>query len=537
MVYFKTPVSELEEKALKHLNLAVFKIAQQSPDGTQFKDVSFLQFEKDVQLAARYWKDQFSKLGVKDRAVIGVWLKGYAYSDAVHIFGLMWAGYIPQTISLRMTDPTVIYELLKESKAAAMLHELDDSERLQNSPLSTFPVDGIPTGEYIEQLPFVAAWKPTNAEDVIHIAHTSGSVSGRPKLVPGTARWVDHIIGHSAEYSLRSNVSRDRMISLQIGSFCHMAASFLTWFAIREGSCIIIPSTFPAPIHEIHQMIDEHGLSNVTTFPPMLSALFREARKNPSLLASLKKIDGTGSGGLDPVLEDYAWARSHGIPMLNVFGSTELGLPMMTDARDNSDYLKPLPGTKYEYVPIGATLESGEQLLELVVPPDSPNCPVPSLRSADGKFHTGDLFIEPESGKYLCKGRNDNWIKMQNAYRCDTSSIEANVMETCGDDLVNAVVVVGAERPCPTIIVEAKDKTVLSLEGIGGEDAVKLKEEILRRITPFHQRRYTHERIDDTRYILVVPQGTLPRTATKGNVRRQEVEKGFKTVLDELYVK
>jgi acyl-coenzyme A synthetase/AMP-(fatty) acid ligase len=269
-------------------------------------------------------------------------------------------------------------------------------------------------------------------------------------------------------------------------------------------------------------------------FPPALSALFNEARKDPSLLASLKKVDNAGSGGLTLDVADLEWARKNGIPMFNVFGSTEMGLALMTDASKNDDYLECHPAAKMEFIPIGDTLASGEQLLELVVPPEAPNCPVPSFRSADGKFHSGDLFVEVKPGKYFFRGRNDNWIKMEASLRCDTMSIEANVMETCGEDLVSAVVAVGVGRPCPTIIVEPKEEF---LPGHNEGSTQQLKEDILKRITPFHKRRYTHERVDDTRYIVVVPRETLPRTATKGNVRRQEVEKGFQTVLDAVYVK
>ncbi|KAF4344222.1 hypothetical protein FBEOM_1816 [Fusarium beomiforme] len=538
MSTFKTPISELQASLKKHPNLSVFKTPVQSYEGTKFEDVTFTQFAKDVEQTATYWKDQFGKLGIQDRAVVGVWLKGHAYSDAVHIWGLNWAGYIPQLISLRMTDPTVIYELLEKSKAAAIVHEPGFNDILRDSPLPTFPADGVPSEEDVAQLPTVIPWHPSSAEDEIFIYHTSGSISGIPKLVPATARWVDYIIGLSTVYEERSNKRGDRMISIHIGSFCHMAASFLSWFAVREGSCIIIPSMLPAPIPEVRTMLNEHGLTCVCMFPPFLSALFREARKDPALLASLQKIDNAGSGGLDFDVSDFAWGRQNGIPMLNVLGSTELGTAMMTDARKDVDYLESLPGSKNEFIPVGDKLESGEQLLELVVPSDAPNCPAPSLRDADGKFYTGDLFVEVEPGKYLCKGRNDNWIKMEAALRCDTVSIEANVMETCGDDLVSAVVVVGVGRPCPTIIVEPKDKSLSSTTGIDLEDLVhQLKEAILDRITPFHKRRYTHERVDDTRYILVTSQGTLPRTATKGNIRRREVEKRFRKVLDSVYAK
>ncbi|KAG5787167.1 hypothetical protein H9Q69_013768 [Fusarium xylarioides] len=419
-----------------------------------------------------------------------------------------------------MTDPTVIYELLQKSNAVALLHEPDNTSLLKDSPVPTFPAGANHFETDTEQLP-VTPWHPTNDDDVLFIYHTSGSISGIPKLVPLTARWINYTLSMATYFEER-------------GSFCHLAGSALSWIAAKEGSCIIIPSTLPAPVPEVRTMLDEHGLTCVCMFPPTLSALFNEARKNPSLLASLKKVDNAGSGGLTLDAADLEWARKNGIPMFNVFGSTEMGLALMTDARKNDDYLECHPTAKNEFIPIGDTLASGEQLLELVVPPEAPNCPVPSFRSADGKFHSGDLFVEVKPGNYLFRGRNDNWIKMEASLRCDTMSIEANVMETCGEDLVSAVVAVGVGRPCPTIIVEPKEE---SLPGHDEDSTQQLKVDILKRITPFHKRRYTHERVDDTRYIVVVPRGTLPRTATKGNVRRQEVEKGFQTVLDAVYVK
>ena len=57
----------------------------------------------------------------------------------------------------------------------------------------------------------------------------------------------------------------------------------------------------------------------------------------------------------------------------------------------------------------------------------------------------------------------------------------------------------------------------------------------MRRIRPFHTRRYLHERIMDAKMIMVVPKGSLPRTATKGNVRRRAVEEMFKAELDAMF--
>jgi len=85
--------------------------------------------------------------------------------------------------------------------------------------------------------------------------------------------------------------------------------------------------------------------------------------------------------------------------------------------------LVPLEGTSYGFFPIesdNGPSSSTSQLLELVVLSDSGDCPDVSFRSADGHFHTGDLFLEVEAGKYLSRGRRDDWIKTGMA-KCDTN--------------------------------------------------------------------------------------------------------------------
>jgi len=87
----------------------------------------------------------------------------------------------------------------------------------------------------------------------------------------------------------------------------------------------------------------------------------------------------------------------------------------------------PFKGTSYAFFPIesddepSAAADQGStgQLLELVVLSDSSDCPHVSLRSADGHFHTGDLFLEAEPRKYLYRGRRDDWIKCKSS-KCDT---------------------------------------------------------------------------------------------------------------------
>ncbi|KAG7404993.1 hypothetical protein Forpe1208_v015173 [Fusarium oxysporum f. sp. rapae] len=194
--------------------------------------------------------------------------------------------------------------------------------------------------------------------------------------------------------------------------------------------------------------------------------------------------------------------------------------------------LRPVSPSVFEFVPLGDDQNAQEHLVELVVPPESPDFPHYSLRDAtDGKFHTGDLFLEITLGEYAFKGRDDDWIKMEMALRCDANSIEVDALQCCGDDLIHAVVAIGVGRPSSATVIEPKHYDVLE----STEKTRELQLKVLQRITPFHRRRYKHERIEDVNLIFVVPQRPLPRTDTKGNIRRLKVEEQFKQKLDEMF--
>lgn len=199
----------------------------------------------------------------------------------------------------------------------------------------------------------------------------------------------------------------------------------------------------------------------------------------------------------------------------------------------NPALVAPLPGTSYRFVstsPSSTQSQSAHrstaELFELVILAESPDCPDVSLRHADGHFHTGDLFQEVLPGFYLFRGRDDDWIKSENSLRCDTKAIEDNARAMCGT-LISECVVVGTGRPSPVMFIEPGVEM----------NHDKLKKEIFRKIRLFHSRRYLHEQIMSPDMIIVVSKSTLPRTATKGNIRRKAVEDAFRSQIDEIFAR
>lgn len=318
-----------------------------------------------------------------------------------------------------------------------------------------------------------------------------------------------------------------------------MGSHMCVWASLVLGGTMVLPTTIPYSSHELSRIIKECGLNRLMVFPPLLSSMFREADKDPDFLALLQGLASIGYGGMALEPMELNWARERGMQPVNFFGSTEMGYAMAGRQSANDSYLETFPGSTFEFQPLDDGSGSHSKLLELVIPPESPDCQHQSLRGPDGKFHSGDLFTEITPGRYLSQGRADGWIKMETSLRCDTSAIEANVIDTCGKDLVHAVAVVGDRRPSPMLVVEPHEQTVPN--GVNGNTPhtyeEQLKKDILERIMPFHQRRYQHERIQDHRFIMVVPKGSLPRTATKGNIRRKEVEKTLKDQIDVVYNK
>lgn len=85
-------------------------------------------------------------------------------------------------------------------------------------------------------------------------------------------------------------------------------------------------------------------------------------------------------------------------------------------------------------------------------------------------------------------------------------AIEDNVLLTCADIVPNCVVV-GHYKPSVVLLVEP------NAADTGPEDA--LKETIMSRTQEFRSRQFIHERLKDTKHIVVASRGSLPRTKVR----------------------
>ncbi|KAH9847385.1 acetyl-CoA synthetase-like protein [Lenzites betulinus] len=535
---YETHLTVLERGASLYSSSPAFKVPRMSTDNVtvdEWVPISYQQFLNDVEHSARYWTRTLSAHGVPPRSIVGMWLGGMTYLDALHIYGVARAGYIPQLFSLRMPNPDVVYELLQRAEARALVFDPAYQSIVTNCPVPAEPAVDVCAID-VTDAPLPALWVPSNADEIVMIYHTSGSTSGSPKLVPCTAAWVTATVSKAAHVTRPHNPKRQD-VTVWMGSMCHIGQTFMLIGYLQHGVCTIQPTKIAFSSEELVDMVHRCRLNRLNQFATFLAGHLRNSRNDPTLLAVLKQLDELLYSGLPLAAEEEAWAYANGLLLKNLFGSTECGAMLLSVGGRGTDaaYLQPIEGTSYGFFPItpaqNTESETGyedanQQLLELVILSDSGDCPHPSLRGADGHYHTGDLFLAVAPGQYVPRGRDDDWIKSENSLRCDTRAIEDNVRATCAE-LVAECVVVGNGRPSPVLFVEPKVP--------GDVDPERLKSTIVRRTRHFHARRYLHERIAGPAFVVVVPSGTLPRTATKGNIRRRAVEEQFKAELDRIY--
>ncbi|KAI0754380.1 acetyl-CoA synthetase-like protein [Daedaleopsis nitida] len=534
--HLHTHLQALYDFTAIHSTLPILKLPVYDAEGQllAWQPISYSRFTSDVEHFAAHLSQKLTSDGIAPRSVVGLWSNGMSYVDILYIYAIARAGYIPQLFSLRLPNPDVIYELLEKADGKAMVYEPELASMLADCPCpaySAVDLRSVDIGSAV--LPPLP--QPTSADDIVMIFHTSGSTSGRPKLLPCNYKWLDAMVRKSAKVSppLRQD---GQDVTVAMGSMCHIGQTFMFLASFQNGACTLQPKAVTFSTDELAHMITKGGLNRLNEFPAFFAVHLRVARQNPKLLVLLRGLDEILYSGQPMPREDEEWAYSQGLNLRNLFGSTECGAMLLSvrGGGQPNPSLRPIEDTAYAFMPIedgepqsdeGAYSNANARLLELVILAESPDCPHPSMRAADGHYHTGDLFLEVAPGAYISRGRGDDWIKSENALRCDTRAIEENVRQTCGD-LLHECIVVGNGRPSPALFIEAAEGTT---------DDAKLKREIIRRTRHFHSRRYLHERITNARMVVVVPRGTLPRTATKGNVRRRAVEDMFRSELDAMF--
>jgi acyl-coenzyme A synthetase/AMP-(fatty) acid ligase len=534
MADLQTHLTVLRTATSTHPTAILFKLTLPTTP-ISYQEITYQSFLSSISDSAVYWSQ---KLRLPTGTVVGLWLNGFLYSDYVHIFGISMAGYIPQLFSLRLPNPKIIRLLLAKSGAKAVImdksfegvldghiapsiseleeyiiHQSDsspeNSESSQSTSSSSRTIEDSYRFGYSDCISDLCAnstiQKVTQEIGPGIIHHTSGSTSGVPKIISSTPQKLHGMI-------LKSHFSSSPGISTAIGSICHIAQMFLLLGGLQHRCTIILPSAIPFPVAELKIMIQEAGLQKLYLFSSFLSTFLRAAKEDQELLGMLRGLECVMYSGLPLPADDVEYGLREGIRLQNFYGSTECGGGMMSSPIGRPDCLIPYPVVDYRFTDKG----------ELVVKKESVDCTPLELRDERGDYWTGDLFerLGDEGWRFL--GREDDLMKMENGLCCEPRWVEEEVMRRC-QDLVVGCVVVGQGRRGPAVFVEVEEER----EG--------LRAVIVGRLRDWMEERYLHERVTEERFVVVVKKGELPRTETKGNIRRKAVEEQWKGVLDEIY--
>ncbi|GJJ09093.1 hypothetical protein Clacol_003315 [Clathrus columnatus] len=526
-------LTAIEEAVRTNPNNVALKVPSEHEN--EWKDIRYKEFWDDVTQVGVYWSrlERFimvdDRNGPGKRAVVGLWISGKTYTDLIHVLSLQRAGYILHLVSTYVKDVDLVQSLFEQSGARVVLcdtNHVEGWEQLENAGIKVLPlltdkeVADI-TKRLSSELNGTLPALDGDADEILFIQQTSGSSSGRPKLVPYTRRWIDANAQkwHSDKPKMR--------IHTRIGTFCSSAQldSFLRIFLHAE--CIVLTPTLVFP-NMVADIITQCGITDMALFFTLARNIIERAKTSTLLTEIIKRLDSfTYLGG---PLDEQAieLAKEMGIKLVCRFGSTEVGSLLCSEPGE-PHLLRFHHNFDYEFIPVDGN-DGNSKLKELVILPTSPDCPVSALRNpADGKYHTKDLFEAIGDGVYISRGRLDGIIVTVTGRNCDATYIEDRIRYLC-HNIITTFTVIGQGRPSPALLVEPLEpntntstlREMLSsrLESLNSPNIVSLE----------------HERLKPE-YIIVVPKGSLPISPAKGTVIRSKAELMFKEVLDKAYSK
>ncbi|KAF5343313.1 hypothetical protein D9757_014163 [Collybiopsis confluens] len=501
-------VSSVEESAARHPSRVAFKIPWVNTETNEidgWRDITYSQYLLDIERFAAYWYYVLNDVAkIPQRSVIAIW--GYRYVDVLHVYGIFRAGYITQLIGLFPDAPyDLIRGVFESAKPRAFIFEslYKTSEAVRNAPMPCY--EALPSADiaYSNEYP-LPQFPLVKAEDIAIIAQTSGTSSGTSKIVPGSYRWLDAMCRKSSLLNTPSGPDKQDIFMWRgpIG-FVGQFATFTS--TAYHAACVVQPRNGLPLTNELVSMIKQCNINKIHQFSPFIEKHFRAARNDPDILSTFCALDEIFYDGLSLRASEEKWAYQNGINLVNIFGSTECGGGLLISEgtrKDPRNLLRPYTGAILKFVPNDFHELAGDSdLVELIVPPEAPDCPDKSQRAEDGGFHLGDLFREIEPG----------------------AGIEENVGELCSD-IITGCVALGEGRPSPVLIVESHS-----------ENFEALPMEIYGRIALFHAARHPFERIVSEKMIIAVPTGTLPRTVSKGTVQRRKAEAMFQKDIDSVF--
>ncbi|GJJ09100.1 hypothetical protein Clacol_003322 [Clathrus columnatus] len=521
-------LTAIEEAARTNPNNVAFKVPMKHEN--KWKDVSYKEFWDDVTRAGVYWSrleqfitvDHDRRTGARKKEVVGLWYYLFSLCESER------AGYITQSIATYVKDVDIVQSLFQRSGAKIVLCDINHVkgwEQLEKAGIKVLPlltdeevvaITKISSSELNSTLPPLDG----DEDEVLFIQQTSGSSSGRPKLVPLTRRWVDASVR-------KCRIDKRKMrVYIRSGSFCYSGPLYTSLRIFLHAYCTVLTPSLFWKADELADIITRFGVTDMTLYSSLASDVIQKAKTSALLTETVRTLDSFIYVGGPLNERDIEWAKEMGIKIVCRFASTEVG-PLLFSEPGEPHLLRFFHTFDYQFIPVDG-YDKDSKFKELVILPTSPDCPVPALRDpVDGKYHTKDLFESVGDGVYISRGRVDDMIITESASNCDARYIEDQIRYLC-HDIISIFTVVGEGRPSPALLVEPPETNT---------NTSTLHETLSKRLESLNSAKvvsYAHERLKP-QYIIVVPKGSLPISPVKGTVIRSKAELMFKELLDRAY--
>ncbi|KAF8486688.1 hypothetical protein JB92DRAFT_3256897 [Gautieria morchelliformis] len=550
----------LRARVTSHPHAPIFKLPKPGALGREWVNVSYKDFQTDIERMAKYWLAKLASQGLPPRSVVGVWrvnsvflyefcllsalrVRGFTYSDVITIFAISRAGFIPQMFGFELPNTRIVYELLAKGAGKAIVHDpakttllresgttrpcyvATDYTTISDADIAAFPLPDLP---------------PAKPDDYLFIYHSSGSVSGMPKDVPQTNQWLE-TVQHKSRDAFCSGDFDTQDVFIWTESFSHALEICRLQLIFHLAGCLVQPTRIDFDSHELATLIRVAGVNRIIQFTGVLRRHLDDARGGvvePGLLALLKQSRQVTYAGM----HSPPSSRIGRLPRNN-FGCTECGGLLTSDIGDRR--LRMLPNISYKMVPVGPTSIDGAEygrLLELWILPDSPDLPIAALRTPDGGWRSGDLFESPSPASISSAAvRRLDQKPVERTSRHQGTGYRGQRIHDVPDIVANCVVV-GNGRPYPALFVEPRvpaatpaaelelkrrlsnARAISTLCGSPLQGVIECP--LLAAARQVSPRAHTGRAHDQNR---------PPRTVVKGNIRRRAVEQDFASDLEAIY--
>ncbi|MGC5617627.1 class I adenylate-forming enzyme family protein [Georgenia sp. Z1491] len=437
----------------------------------------------DLETAIEAQADRFAADGHAPGARIAILGKNSG-AWLVAFYAAQRAGLVPVPVSHRLPADGIRYVL--ENSGARLLLAEDPAV-----------VTGVPAGVTLAPLAGVldgaepsgrtapvtrAARRSVDVDEPGMILYTSGS-TGRPKGV--VLSHASHLWVIGVGMGSGGGAGGDR--ALVAAPLYHMNALANVQGAFAAGGTVVLLEAFDA--RAFLQVTADERVTRVTGVPPMFALLLRERDLVESLDLGSVRFAFVGSAPASDDLLDEIGALFPRAHVRFGYGTTESGPVAFVEdlARPTPKGSVGLASPDVELRLVGADgeIDPRRGVLEIRVPAlmsgyhDRPD--VPSPLTADGFYHSKDLFEVDDDGYYFFAGREDDMF----------SSGGENVYPLAVEQVLQAYpgVLHAAVVPVPDEIKGAKPVAFVVLT-----EGASVTEDELRRHTLDHLEPYAHPR-------------------------------------------